>query len=47
MGCSRLPHSTGCSADPNGNLTPLRGNPLWQLGLLELWLDRHVNGVVP
>jgi len=34
-------------ADPNGNLTPLRGNPLWQLGLLELWLDRHVNGVVP
>jgi asparagine synthase (glutamine-hydrolysing) len=26
-------------ADPNGNLTPLRGNPLWQLGLLELWLQ--------
>jgi asparagine synthase (glutamine-hydrolysing) len=31
-------------ADPNGNLTPLRGNPLWQLGLLELWLARHVDG---
>ena len=32
-------------ADPNGNLTPLRGNPLWQIGLLELWLARHVDGV--
>ena len=32
-------------ADPNGNLTPLRGNPLWQLGLLELWLAHHVDGV--
>jgi asparagine synthase (glutamine-hydrolysing) len=30
-------------ADPNGNLTPLRGNPLWQIGLLELWLARHVD----
>ncbi|HEX2285331.1 MAG TPA: N-acetylglutaminylglutamine amidotransferase [Mycobacterium sp.] len=28
-------------ADPNGRLTPLRGNELWQLGLLELWLQRH------
>jgi asparagine synthase (glutamine-hydrolysing) len=35
----------GLLAEPNGNLTPLRGNPLWQLGLLELWLDRHVDGV--
>ena len=34
-------------ADPNGNLTPLRGNPLWQLGLLELWLAHHVDAVVP
>ncbi len=32
-------------ADPNGNLTPLRGNPLWQIGLLELWLATHVDGV--
>jgi asparagine synthase (glutamine-hydrolysing) len=32
-------------ADPNENLTPLRGNPLWQIGLLELWLARHVDGV--
>jgi asparagine synthase (glutamine-hydrolysing) len=26
-------------ADPNGSLTPLKGNKLWQLGLLELWLQ--------
>jgi asparagine synthase (glutamine-hydrolysing) len=28
-------------ADPNAELTPLRGNKLWQLGLLELWLQTH------
>jgi asparagine synthase (glutamine-hydrolysing) len=28
-------------ADPNSELTPLRGNRLWQLGLLELWLQKH------
>ncbi len=28
-------------ADPNAELTPLRGNKLWQLGLLELWLQSH------
>jgi asparagine synthase (glutamine-hydrolysing) len=28
-------------ADPNSELTPLRGNRLWQLGLLELWLQSH------
>ncbi len=27
--------------DPNGGLTPLQGNKLWQLGLLELWLQAH------
>jgi asparagine synthase (glutamine-hydrolysing) len=32
-------------AEPNASLTPLRGNKLWQLGLLELWLQRH--GVRP
>jgi asparagine synthase (glutamine-hydrolysing) len=26
---------------PNEALTPLRGNKLWQLGLLELWLQSH------
>jgi asparagine synthase (glutamine-hydrolysing) len=28
-------------ADPNGANTPLDGNKLWQLGLLELWLQTH------
>jgi asparagine synthase (glutamine-hydrolysing) len=28
-------------ADPNARLTPLRGNELWQIALLELWLQRH------
>jgi asparagine synthase (glutamine-hydrolysing) len=28
-------------SDPNGRLTPLRGNELWQIGLLELWLQHH------
>ena len=28
-------------AHPNDQLTPLRGNKLWQLGLLELWLQAH------
>jgi asparagine synthase (glutamine-hydrolysing) len=28
-------------SDPNGRLTPLRGNELWQIALLELWLQRH------
>jgi asparagine synthase (glutamine-hydrolysing) len=29
-------------ADPSGHITPLRGSKLWQLGLLELWLQTHV-----
>ena len=29
-------------AAPNDSLTPLRGNPLWQIALLELWLQEHV-----
>ncbi|MEX2290697.1 MAG: N-acetylglutaminylglutamine amidotransferase [Mycobacteriales bacterium] len=28
-------------ADPNARLTPLGGNPLWQLALLEMWLQGH------
>lgn len=31
----------GLLAAPNEHLTPLRGNELWQLGLLELWLAEH------
>ena len=28
-------------AAPNDDLTPLKGNRLWQIGLLELWLQHH------
>jgi asparagine synthase (glutamine-hydrolysing) len=28
-------------AEPNAELTPLNGNKLWQLGLLEMWLQSH------
>lgn len=28
-------------ADPEAHITPLRGSKLWQLGLLELWLQQH------
>jgi asparagine synthase (glutamine-hydrolysing) len=28
-------------ADPNASLTPLGGNPLWQVALLEMWLQGH------
>ena len=28
-------------AAPNEHLATLQGNSLWQLGLLELWLQKH------
>jgi asparagine synthase (glutamine-hydrolysing) len=28
-------------ADPRSAITPLRGSELWQVGLLELWLQEH------
>lgn len=28
--------------DPSAHMTPLRGSKLWQLGLLELWLQQHL-----
>ncbi|TVQ39207.1 MAG: N-acetylglutaminylglutamine amidotransferase [Geminicoccaceae bacterium] len=28
-------------ADPTAHITPLRGSELWQVGLLELWLQEH------
>jgi asparagine synthase (glutamine-hydrolysing) len=31
----------GLLAAPNADLTPLGGNPLWQLALLEMWLQGH------
>ena len=27
--------------DPAGHITPLRGSEIWQVGLLELWLQQH------
>ena len=29
-------------ADPNAHRTNLDGSTLWQLGLLELWLQHHL-----
>jgi asparagine synthase (glutamine-hydrolysing) len=29
-------------AEPSAHITPLRGSKLWQLGLLELWLQTHL-----
>ena len=29
-------------ADPDAHITPLRGSKLWQLGLLEWWLQTHL-----
>ena len=40
--CSGPRPSTRCSRDPNEDRTNLDGSALWQLGLLELWLQRHV-----
>ena len=40
-GLFRPEHVRSLLAEPNGRLTPLRGNQLWQLGLLELWLQGH------
>jgi asparagine synthase (glutamine-hydrolysing) len=40
-GLFRPAHVERLLANPNGSLTPLRGNPLWQLALLELWLQTH------
>lgn len=40
-GLFRQEYAEGLLADPNAELTPLRGNPLWQLGLLELWLQAY------
>jgi len=30
--------------DPEAHITPLRGSKLWQLGLLEAWLQTHISG---
>jgi asparagine synthase (glutamine-hydrolysing) len=40
-GLFRRDYVEGLLAAPNAELTPLQGNKLWQLGLLELWLEAH------
>ena len=40
-GLFSTPYVEELMAAPNDALTPLRGNKLWQLGLLELWLQAH------
>jgi asparagine synthase (glutamine-hydrolysing) len=30
--------------EPKAHITPLRGSELWQVGLLELWLQQHEAG---
>ncbi|MBS3997034.1 MAG: N-acetylglutaminylglutamine amidotransferase, partial [Hydrogenophaga sp.] len=29
--------------DPAAHITPLQGSKLWQLGLLEIWLQTHLH----
>jgi asparagine synthase (glutamine-hydrolysing) len=40
-GLFRADHVRTLLDEPNAELTPLRGNKLWQLGLLEMWLQHH------
>nr|MDT0660448.1 N-acetylglutaminylglutamine amidotransferase [Micromonospora sp. DSM 115978] len=40
-GLFRNDYVEGLLRDPNAELTPLQGNKLWQLGLLEMWLQSH------
>lgn len=37
----RADYVTALLAEPNAELTLLNGNKLWQLGLLEMWLQSH------
>ena len=43
-GLFRPEYVAGLLGAPNADLTPLRGNKLWQLGLLEWWLQSHEVG---
>ncbi|TVR51804.1 MAG: N-acetylglutaminylglutamine amidotransferase [Puniceicoccaceae bacterium] len=40
-GLFQRPYVDKLLADPEKHLTPLRGSKLWQLSLLELWLQTH------
>ena len=39
----RQPYVELLLSDPGAHITPLRGSKLWQLGLLEWWLQTHVD----
>ncbi|MGL1833934.1 N-acetylglutaminylglutamine amidotransferase [Rhodocyclaceae bacterium SMB388] len=43
-GLFRKDHVDMLLADPGAHITPLRGSKLWQLGLLEWWLQTHSGG---
>ncbi len=45
-GLFQRPYIERLLADPEGNLTPIRGNKLWHMALLELWLQRNVDSVI-
>ncbi len=38
----RQPYVDRLLANPGAHITPLRGSKLWQLGLLEWWLQTHI-----
>lgn len=40
-GLFQKPYVDRLLGEPNAHLTPLRGNRLWQLALLEMWLQTH------
>ncbi|MGF1449352.1 MAG: N-acetylglutaminylglutamine amidotransferase [Opitutales bacterium] len=40
-GLFNTPHLEKLLADPEAHITPLRGSKLWQVALLELWLQTH------
>ncbi|HEY6727714.1 MAG TPA: N-acetylglutaminylglutamine amidotransferase [Polyangiaceae bacterium] len=42
-GLFRPAYVTQLLADPESHITPLRGSKLWQIALLELWLQEHLS----
>jgi asparagine synthase (glutamine-hydrolysing) len=40
-GLFRRDHVDALLADPNGRFTRVGGNALWEVGLLEMWLQQH------
>ncbi len=42
-GLFQQPYVDALLADPGAHITPLRGSKLWQLGLLEMWLQQQLS----